>query len=525
MVLLNLFSLCHGKLSLTGSLYNSSHKKPFQNKSKVSKREDPELCETEGHHPHPIVIVGAGAAGLAAAAILIDVGCHVEVLEAQDKIGGRAFSFDTSSNFPGVDGGAHYVLGGKYNSIISSLLNILELPPMVEVGGDEVYFSKRSSLEMWMSTNSRKELLSNNEIDITFDIESMLQETLRVVWSEWSASVGTDISIAHGLKSAFARLPEFSAFTKATIAWHHYLKFNYSLGAEPALLSLRDFMDTNYTSFYKNGVANNAIIRGGMQVIWDALVEKTGMVVQTGFQVVEIREGPHGVIVRGADDSEIEASAVIVTVPLGVLLGNGIIFEPPIENLKFGNMSTLGIAHVATVILKYNDNSFLKDSSYHGMGYISSNEWLYYSNSVKEGYKSPAYETFYLTESAAREIKNVDHTVVSNKFEKILNEIHGTDAFYPADAIYVSDWNTNEFFNGTWSYVPVGANSSARDVYAEPAFEGRVMFAGEATCTTMPGTVHGAIASGFREALRIIKSPSRWHVRYPSMNIPCHHTL
>jgi len=528
MMLLNLFCLlCNGKLSPNGSLYNISHKKSFQNKSKVSKkREDPGFCQTEGPHANPVVIIGAGAAGLAAAAALIEVGCDVLVLEAQDHVGGRAFSFNTSSNFSGVDGGAHYVLGGKDNVIISSLLNILGLS-MVEVGGDEIYFSKRSSLEMWMSGESGV-LLNSDEIDAAFDLESLFQRTLRLVWEQWKASGGTDVSVADGLENTFARLPNPSAFTNATIAWHHYLKFDYNKGAAPAKLSLRDFMDTNYLSFFKDNTANNAIIPGGFQVIWDTLVSTTAMVVETSSPVVEIRNSRHGSIVTVANGSEIEASGVIVTVPLGVLLGNGIIFEPPIEELKFGNMSTLGIAHVATVILRYDDNSFL-NSSYHGMGYISSNEWLYISNSVYESVSSPAYETFYLTEFAAKEIENVDISVLGNKYANILNEIYDTDAFSPPDDVYVSNWTNNNFFNGTWSYVPVGADSSARDVYAEPSEDGLLMFAGEATCATMPGTVHGAIASGLREALRILETseniPLRWgwHVRYPSMNIPCHH--
>ncbi len=44
----------------------------------------PSVCTTG-----PVVIIGAGVAGLAAARRLRQVGCNVTVLEARDRIGGR----------------------------------------------------------------------------------------------------------------------------------------------------------------------------------------------------------------------------------------------------------------------------------------------------------------------------------------------------------------------------------------------------------------------------------------------------
>ena len=74
-----------------------------------------------------------------------------------------------------------------------------------------------------------------------------------------------------------------------------------------------------------------------------------------------------------------------------------------------------------------------------------------------------------------------------------------------------SSWYTNAHFRGTYSYRSM--LSDQMDVWAsdlaEPLEDSygdiRILFAGEATDTDMYSTVHGAVESGYREALRIAK--------------------
>jgi monoamine oxidase len=67
------------------------------------------------------------------------------------------------------------------------------------------------------------------------------------------------------------------------------------------------------------------------------------------------------------------------------------------------------------------------------------------------------------------------------------------------------DWQTDPFSFGDYSYGKVGANS-ANESLAE-SVDNTLYFAGEATDTTgNNGTVHGAIASGYRAAQQILKA-------------------
>src|SRR5688572_24221134 len=58
-----------------------------------------------------VVIVGAGAAGLAAAHALHEAGVDVEVLEARDRIGGRVFTITDPHTTRPTELGAEFIHG------------------------------------------------------------------------------------------------------------------------------------------------------------------------------------------------------------------------------------------------------------------------------------------------------------------------------------------------------------------------------------------------------------------------------
>jgi len=83
--------------------------------------------------------------------------------------------------------------------------------------------------------------------------------------------------------------------------------------------------------------------------------------------------------------------------------------------------------------------------------------------------------------------------VSQSELEKILEDAH------------FHDWQADPFSLGAYSYGKVGANE-AQQVLTEP-IQATLYFAGEGTDTTgNNGTVHGAIASGYRCAKKILNA-------------------
>lgn len=69
--------------------------------------------------------------------------------------------------------------------------------------------------------------------------------------------------------------------------------------------------------------------------------------------------------------------------------------------------------------------------------------------------------------------------------------------------ILVTRWSADEFARGSYSYLAVGSTPADRLALAAPVGD-RLFFAGEATHSLYPATVHGALLSGERAAAEVI---------------------
>ena len=70
-------------------------------------------------------------------------------------------------------------------------------------------------------------------------------------------------------------------------------------------------------------------------------------------------------------------------------------------------------------------------------------------------------------------------------------------------AMIRTSWSTDPWARGSYSFLPVGATPALRIALAQP-INGQLFFAGEATSSDAPATVHGALASGQRAAQEVL---------------------
>ena len=93
-------------------------------------------------------------------------------------------------------------------------------------------------------------------------------------------------------------------------------------------------------------------------------------------------------------------------------------------------------------------------------------------------------------------------------------------------AIKVSRWGQEPYSLGSYSTNPPRVDSRANYELGggERAFGGRLRFAGEATCSLMFATIHGAYVSGLREACALLGprcTESTWPWFAPEVRTLC----
>jgi hypothetical protein len=87
----------------------------------------------------------------------------------------------------------------------------------------------------------------------------------------------------------------------------------------------------------------------------------------------------------------------------------------------------------------------------------------------------------------------------------LLARIHGQDILPQPLQSIVTRWRKDPFARGSYSFVGPDATGDDYDLLGE-SIDGKVFFAGEATCRTHPATVHGAYMSGLRAASEVLES-------------------
>lgn len=237
-----------------------------------------------------VVIVGAGMAGLAAARTLTADGFRVRVIEARNRIGGRASTDTTRFSWP-FDRGCTWIHSADVN-------------PMTDIASKMGFDTLVDDTDTWLYLDGRE--ATGTEYD-------RAEEALAALWRAIDrVSVNSD-------KSVYNAHPPASPFDRMA----HDL-----LGAGHAVDTRRlSAVDAN--SRIGTGI-DRRVPRG-----FGALVAAYGrdVPVTLGTPVQRIRLTPSGVAVDTTSGT-IPARAAIVTVPVSILQEDRIAFDPPLPAWK-----------------------------------------------------------------------------------------------------------------------------------------------------------------------------------------------
>lgn len=433
-----------------------------------------------------ILIVGAGAAGLAAARELSFSKLSVIVLEARDRIGGRINTYFDNGFDGAIELGAEFV-HGKAPEILKladrTRLKLIEVP--------NVHWYFRNAV-----LSKRNEFWSNIE-------EAM---------DELAGYKGPDESFAEFLDGYIHRHNIPDARSMATL----YVEGFHAAHADR--ISVKGLIKTNRAAAEIDDESQFRPSSGYMTLAQKLHDEAVDQGASFRFETVvrEVTWSANAVTVTTTSGEQFKARRLIVTLPLGVLQSGDVTFAPRLPG-KEAAAQSLAMGQVSKVLLRFREPFWenlslptdegkrgdLKDLTFiHAPDELPPTWWTQFP------VRSPLL-VGWAGGTRAEALLQVSQDELLDRSLQALSHIFQLPKQSLEDSLinfYTHDWAKDPLSLGAYSYIPVGGLDASAELSAP--IENTIYFAGEAADTAGHfGTVHGAIQSGLRAAQLIQCSP------------------
>ncbi len=404
-----------------------------------------------------VVIVGAGAAGIAAARKLVTAGRRVAVLEAAEQIGGRCIT-DTSTFAVPYDRGAHWLYLADINPVpklaAQAALDVYPAPP-----GQRMRIGRRYAREG--------------------EMEDFLAQLVRANTAIADVARKSDVACAQVL-------PKELGDWRPTV--------DFVLGAYACG---RDLAEVSTVDLARSAERDNAVFcRQGL----GALLAKLAPVgpVQPATPVTRIVWGRGNVDVETAK-GQFHGAAAIVTVSMGVLASGNIKFVPDLPKRQLDAAAKLRLGSHDRVALEFAGNP---------LG-LRADDLVFEKTESRQTaaiFANASGSTLCMVDicgSFGRELSGKGTAAMIDFAIEWLSGLYGAEVKSSIKRRHATRWNHEPWALGAAS-AAVPGGQSARKVLLEP-LAGRLFFAGEAAHETLWGTVGGAWDSGERAADAVLK--------------------
>ncbi len=430
-----------------------------------------------------VVIIGAGVAGLYAADILNAKGIKVTVLEAASQMGGRIRSLRNQPD----------------------LVNISAADFPIELGAEVIYGSD----SIW-GTNLKNFNVMTNSLDATID--QFIVDNIAKTAEEWEVDgdfanaqnfvnnlinySGPNVTVA---EAAAGLSPRVSNLVNSQIG-NRFGSSNATVGIGALSEALKSRTHDGKPFVLKTNPMQDFLIFRFDQV---------RNLVQLNTPVTSIDHAGNSIVITDATGGQLEASKVIVTVPLSILKKNLIAFNPGLPTGLTSAFGKIGIDHSIRVVIDFKKN-FWGESVRFLWGGSS------FPNCLSAGIgRSEFNQTLSITINGPKAVE------LSEQGPDMINTILAElDTIYNGQATQfvrrdlntsqvlsiIQDWGKEEFIQGGFSYPTTSTTAEDREALTQPIAD-KIFFAGEATdLTGDSGTINGALASAERVAEQVIKS-------------------
>ncbi len=400
-----------------------------------------------------VVIVGGGAAGIAAGRRLKDHHIDCLIVEARPRLGGRAWTIDDGAGYP-IDlgcGWLHSADRNPWREIAEAQGRLIDrTPPPWTRRSAPVGFplaEQAAFLEALQRFHQRREALSEREPDVA------------------SAAFLEPFGRWNGLIDAIS---------------------TYASGAELDRVSARDFRR------YDDSGVNWRVVEGYGATI---AAHGAGLPVVLGCPVRRIDRGGRRLGVETADGA-ITADAVIITLPSALIAEEKLRFTPTLpEKTRAAAGLPLGLADKLFLSLSGADE-FDKDSRLFGRTDRSRTGAYHF-----RPFGRPQIEAYFGGSLAADLEAGGEHAFFDFALAELV-ALLGSGFARRMKPLRLHPWGIDPFSRGSYSYALPG-KADCREALAAPVDE-RLFFAGEACSRHEYSTAHGAYLTGVAAAEQAI---------------------
>lgn len=429
-----------------------------------------------------IAILGAGAAGLAAAATLADSGRSVLLLEARDRLGGRIWTRRETGLAVPIELGAEFLHG--YAAPTLAHLRRADVA-VIEMHEKHVAFhgakvQPRTGFEDLQNAFAKhRDVLERTDLSLDEFLDRYLASELSVEARQYARMMAEGFDAADTSRASARALVEEWTSEAMTDAPQSRPVGGY----ESLLLAL-------------SATARRGQMRQRLQTVVQSVAWSHGR--------VEIETESFGQPLR------VTAKHAIVTLPLGVLKAQAgtpgaVRFSPPLE-AKQPAMALLGYGPVIKLNLRFRTPFWeaSEDGRYRDVSFFHSREAPFPTFWSSTPVRAPLLVAWAGGPRAARLAgKSTDElaTIAVATLQSMFGS--ACDVASQLEGAWWHDWQTDPFALGAYSYVRVGGRDANRQL-AEPLAR-TLYFAGEATDSQGEySTVTGAIRSGEQAAQNLL---------------------
>lgn len=403
-----------------------------------------------------VVIVGAGAAGIAAARRMAAAGRRYVMIEAGDRIGGRCITDTRSFGVP-FDRGAHWIHSPSTNPVT-------RLAPH---GGLEIYPAPQSQKVRIGLRNARES-----------ELEDFLSAQVRATRAIAEAARKGDTPCAQALPNDLGD-------------WRPTVEFvlgPFFCGKDLAQVSAADFARAPERRA-------DAFCRQGFGALLASLGAGLSVQLGTSASAIDLSRG----IAVQTPKGTIAARTAIVTVSTNVIASGRIRFTPELPRRFADACNSLSLGSYDHIALELSGNP---------LG-LESDDLVFEKSSNKQtgailaNVSGTSLCLVEVTGSFGRELAAKGEAAMVDFAADWLTKLYGAEVKKAVSRASATQWNADPRFLGAMSAAAPGAQA-ARRVLLEPIHDG-VWYAGEAAHERLWGTVGGAWESGERAAAAVLR--------------------